>query len=278
MNSGPSSLDMQFNPRLAVKDAESILEERRRQSRAIADSITVLRESYGSGAREFYLVAGSSPPLTRPTPAVVFIHGGYWRSGAAEDNLVLAPAIESLGARTVLLGYPLCPETALRDVVTAVRNGVNAILQRADALGIDANRVVLAGTSAGAHLVASLLADASIASRVSGALLLTGIYDLTPVPLLAVNAEIGIDRADVRDRSPLFHPYPPVRSVFAVGGLEPPMWRAQTFAMAALARAAGAATTVVDVAGRHHFDLLMEICQPSSALRSALAGLLGPGR
>ena len=273
--SPPSSLDAQFNPRLAVPDVEGILAARRRDSLAVAETMDVRRYSYADGQREIYLVAGAPAKSSdRSDPAVIFIHGGYWRAGAAEDNLVLAPAIEHLGARAIFLGYPLCPEAPLAGVIDAVRRGFETILMRSGELGIDRKRVVLAGTSAGAHLVARLLADEVIASRISGALLLTGIYDLTPVPLLGVNLEIGIDQTDVRERSPLFDRYPAIPSVFAVGGLEPPMWRAQTFAMAALARAAGAATTVNDVPGRHHFDLMMEIVTPDSLLRQALAKLL----
>lgn len=271
----PSSLDAQFNPRLAVPDAEGILAARRRDSQAVADTMDVRRFGYGDRPREIYFAAGTPAKSSdRADPAVIFIHGGYWRGGAAEDNLVLAPAIEQLGARPIFLGYPLCPETPLTGVVEAVRRGVESILMSSGTLGIDPARIVLAGTSAGAHLVARLLADQVIGPRISGALLLTGIYDLTPVPLLEVNREIGIDQTDVRERSPLFDRYPAIPSVFAVGGLEPPMWRAQTFAMATLARATGAATTVIDVPGRHHFDLMMEIVTPGSLLRQALADLL----
>jgi arylformamidase len=271
----PSSLDAQFNPRLAVPDAEGILAARRRNSLAVTDTMDVRRLGYGDRPREIYLVAGAPARSSdRADPAVIFIHGGYWRAGAAEDNLVLAPAIEQLGAQAIFLGYPLCPASSLAGVVEAVRGGVESILMSSGTLGIDPARIVLAGTSAGAHLVARLLADEAVGPRISGALLLTGIYDLTPVPLLEVNREIGIDQTDVRERSPLFDRYPAIPSVFAVGGLEPPMWRAQTFAMAALARAAGAATTVIDVPGRHHFDLMMEIVTPESLLRQALARLL----
>lgn len=274
MNS-PSSLDAQFNPRLAVPDAEAILAARRRDSQAVADTMDVRRHDYGDRPREFFLAAGASAQhRDRADPAVIFIHGGYWRAGEAGDNLVLAPAIEQLGARPVFLGYPLCPESSLAGVIASARSGVETILMRAGTLGIDPRRLVLAGTSAGAHLVARLLADDTLGSRISGALMLTGIYDLTPVPLLGVNGEIGVDQTDVRERSPLFDRYPAIPSVFAVGGLEPPMWRAQTFAMAALARASGAATTVIDVPGRHHFDLMMEVTTPDSLLRQALAELL----
>jgi arylformamidase len=269
-----SSLDAQFNPRLAVADAESILAVRRRESLAIAEKMKVQRYTYGDGPREIFFVAGAPTRFSGSKPAVIFIHGGYWRSGAAEDNLLLAPAIEHLGARSIFLGYPLCPDNSLSSVVDAARRGVETILIRSEALGIDARRVVLAGTSAGAHLVARLLAEKRIASQLCGAMLLTGIYDLTPVPLLEVNREIGIDHVDVREQSPLFRHYPAIPSIFAIGGLEPPMWRAQTFAMAALARAAGGATNLIDVPGRHHFDLMMEIVSPDSVLRNALAELI----
>jgi arylformamidase len=269
----PSALDLQFNPRLAVTDPDGILAERARASAAVARTMAVQREPYGDGGREYYLVAGA-PAANARQPAVIFLHGGYWRSGSAEDNLVLAPGISALGARPIFLGYPLCPDTSLPDVSRAALRGVEAILARADDLGIDTGRIVLAGTSAGAHLSARLVAEPAMTGRICGAVQLTGIYDLTPVPLLGVNAEIGLDPSDVQPLSPLFQNYPALPTVFAVGGLEPPMWRAQTFAMAAAARAGGAPTTMIDVPGRNHFDLLMELTSPTSELSRALARLL----
>lgn len=271
---GFAILDQQFNPRLAVPDAELLLVERRRESMAVAERVAVRRMAYGPGPREHFFVVGESPNGGSRTPAVIFIHGGYWRAGAAEDNFHLAPAIAEMGARAVFLGYPLCPGSRLPEIIEAVRRGVNAVLDAASELGIDAGRVVLVGTSAGAHLTASLLAYGDVATRIHGALLLTGIYDLTPVPLLAVNGEIGLDAAVARNHSPLFCRYSRVPSVFAVGAREPPMWRAQTFAMAALARASGAATAVIDAPDRNHFDLLTEIVLPGSAINQALASLV----
>jgi arylformamidase len=270
----PSALDLQFNPRLAVVDADAIIAARARASAVVASTMAVQREAYGAGAREYYLLAGT-PAAEGASPVVIFIHGGYWRSGAAEDNLVLAPAIAALGARPVFLGYPLCPDTPLREVSQAVRRGVEALLARAGDHGLDPDRVVLAGTSAGAHLAARLVAEPALAGCIRGALLLTGIYDLTPVPLLGVNDEIGLDPVDVQALSPLVQTYPAIPTVFAVGGLEPPMWRAQTFAMGAVTRAGGAPTTVIDVVGRNHFDLLMELTLAQSELSQALARLIG---
>jgi arylformamidase len=270
----PSALDLQFNPRLAVADADAIIAARARASSVVASTVPVRREAYGAGAREYYLLGGT-PAAEAASAVVIFIHGGYWRSGAAEDNLVLAPAIAALGARPVFLGYPLCPDTPLREVSQAVRRGVEALLARTGDHRLDPGRVVLAGTSAGAHLAARLAAEPAMAGRIHGALLLTGIYDLTPVPLLGVNVEIGLDVADVHALSPLVHAYPSIPTVFAIGGLEPPMWRAQTFAMAAVTRAGGAPTAVIDVPGRNHFDLLLELTLPQSGLSHALARLLG---
>lgn len=271
----PTELDLQYNPRLAVPDAEGLLAERREESRAAVMGMDIRKVVYGSTPRECFFAVGRPQGAGRLNPAVIFIHGGYWRAGAAEDNFALAPAITALGAQPIFLGYPLCPDARLREVIEAATRGVKTILAAAGELGIDADRIVLSGTSAGAHLTASLLTDDELAVRICGALLLTGIYDLKPVPLLGVNKEIGIDEADVRERSPLHRVYRGVPSVFAVGGREPPMWRAETFAMAAAVHASGTSVTTIDVPNRNHFDLLMEITLPGSAMNEALAGLIG---
>ena len=86
-------------------------------------------------------------------PAVVFVHGGGWRGGDRayhhEDALRLARS----GWVTATLSYRLAPEHRFPAAYQDVHCSLSFLRANADELGIDPDRIALAGMSAGAHLV-----------------------------------------------------------------------------------------------------------------------------
>jgi arylformamidase len=266
-------LEWHFNPRRSVPDFEQFFAGRRATSQQILNSgLELRREAYASHARAYYLAA---PIPGRPNaPALVYLHGGYWRSGAPEDNAVLIPRLQAMGVAPILLGYPLCPEVRLGEIVDHVCRGLEHIRDNAQRLGIDANRILIAGTSAGAHLAAMALVR-DHGRLLKAAMLFSGIYDLTPVPLLRVNEEIGVRAAEVCPMSPALIPSPRnMRISLCVGGNEPALWKAQTVAFENLCRAGGCATRLHVAPGRHHFNLYEEVLNPSSPIAADLSRMV----
>jgi len=90
--------------------------------------------------------------FSQPAPCVIIIHGGSWRSG---DSQQLAPLNSYLAARgyaVAAINYRLAPQwrfPAARDDVIAALDYLKA---HADSLGLDPQRFVLLGRSAGGHL------------------------------------------------------------------------------------------------------------------------------
>ena len=99
-------------------------------------------------------------PASRPLPAFVYIHGGGWRGGHYYDWLGFAKDIAyltrrgmvgfSVEYRTFQYGKAEPPE-GLKDCKAAIRY----IRQHAKELGVDPDRIVAAGASAGGHLAAA---------------------------------------------------------------------------------------------------------------------------
>jgi len=93
------------------------------------------------------------PGTPAPAPTVVYIHGGGWVYGGIDtyDGVTRQLAVRS-GMRVLSIAYALAPEhpfpAGLDDCVAAIRWAANA----GASLGIDPQRIVLAGDSAGANL------------------------------------------------------------------------------------------------------------------------------
>ncbi len=67
-------------------------------------------------------------------------------------------------------------------------------------LGFDPRNVIVGGWSAGGHLAAALLTGGE--HRIKGALSISGIFDLEPIALCALNDKLGLSREDAMRLSP----------------------------------------------------------------------------
>jgi acetyl esterase/lipase len=100
------------------------------------------------------------PPGNRTAPLVVFVHGGGWAVGTKRTTAnyadwpgVLA-AIAEKGFVVVSVEYRLSGEAAFPAPVQDILAAVRFLRAQSGTYGIDPNRVVLWGGSAGAHLAA----------------------------------------------------------------------------------------------------------------------------
>jgi acetyl esterase/lipase len=88
-----------------------------------------------------------------PFPAVLFLHGGGWSGGNKKDAQLL-PFIGGVkrGWAVIGLGYRLVPNIRYPENLFDVKAALRWLKENADTYLIDADRVALAGASAGAHL------------------------------------------------------------------------------------------------------------------------------
>jgi tryptophan 2,3-dioxygenase len=213
-------------------------------------------------AVDFFPAAGPGP-----APLHVFVHGGYWQELSRRESAFAAPGFLHRGAAFAAVGYGLAPAYRLAEIVAMVRRALRMLLDSAAELGVDPDRVVVSGSSAGAHLAAMALTDPPLAARLGGVVLLSGIYDLEPVSRTYVNDPLGLDPRTARELSPLpalRGPLPPV--VVARGGAETGEFVRQHDEMVAALKAAGADVADVVVAECDHFDLPFRLADPQTPL------------
>lgn len=267
---GQIDWERQFNPRVAVPNSDQIMGERKRMSAQIRDRrpfVTGLR--YGEAARSTLDVF----PARTATATLVYLHGGYWRAGAASDNSAIAEHFCAAGVAVFLVNYTLCPDSTVPEIVQQLAQALIWIKAHGSDYGADPDHLYLCGTSAGAHLAAMLLAsDPSIA----GACLISGIYDVAPVLKVSVNAEIGLTREMVHPMSPMFHlPVGNPRLVMAVGKEEPSLWIQQTRDYRERCIALGLTCNLLDIEGANHFSIAEALYDENAPIAAAMISAMG---
>ncbi|MCC6889594.1 MAG: alpha/beta hydrolase [Hyphomicrobiales bacterium] len=96
------------------------------------------------------------PPGNGPFPAIVNVHGGYWRRGSRDTFQYWGPYLAARGYAGFTISYRLTKpgHSTFPGVVNDVRAAVQFLRGSADEFGLDPDRIALWGNSAGAHLAA----------------------------------------------------------------------------------------------------------------------------
>ncbi len=278
----PAWLDAQYNNRALVPNHAQVMAGWS-QASALARSGAAgaqLDVHYGQGAGETLDVFPAAQP---GAPVLVFIHGGYWRSLDKADHSFIAPSFNADGAAVVVPNYALCPAVSIEHITLQMAAVVAWVWRHAASFGADPSRIALAGHSAGGHLAAMLLccrwkevADELPVQPVTGALALSGLYDLEPLrhtPML--QADLQLTPSSVARLSPAFFPRPKGAKLHAVVGLDE---SDEFLRQNTLIRDVWGPTAVPvcqTVPGCNHFTVLNQLADPSSRVHDLALRLLG---
>ncbi len=263
-------LDRQLSPSRSARDAVGVLrglESETGQLVAAPGVRCTLDIAYGHGRRQKLDLYRPADPAG-PVGCVAFIHGGFWQQGSKMWSGFAARGLTANGWALAGVGYTLAPEASLAQIVDETALAVATLARRANEFGLDRDRIVVAGHSAGAHLVAAVLsgmAGEDVARLPARAVLVSGVYDLAPVAASYVNDAVGLDAAAVAGLSPLFRR--PLRDLpvrLLIGSEEPDAFHAQTDALHAAWGAHLSRMSREVVAGCDHFDILDELRDPAS--------------
>jgi arylformamidase len=248
-------------------DYARFLERYRRDSEAARRAVPVRRDlRYGSAARAlidyFPAPAGTSRP-----PLLVYFHGGYWQELSKDESAFLAPGWHAAGVAHAVVGYTLAPAARLPGIVAECRAALAWLHAQADALGFAPGRIVAAGSSAGAYLAAACV-DAALAP-LRGIVPVSGIFDVAPLIGTSIDAALGLDDATAATLDLLRPPHRFCPAVVAWGEIETDAFKAQSRAFAARLAVDGQPCTTLEIAGRNHFDVILELGDPASPLFAA---------
>ena len=268
-----AALDAQYDTRAQIGDRyDAFSAERSRASLAARERLSPrLDVAYGAGPRQ-RLDIFPPPAGASVAPIAVFVHGGFWRAGDKSNFSYLADGLRSLGAAVVIAGYPLCPAASLDEVVGSVRSALRWVVARAHEFGGDAQRLWLFGHSAGAHLVAMCCCANGAEGEwsppsIKGAVMLSGMYDLDPLRLCYINAQIRLDAAQVARLSPVrLRAMVAGPMIIAVGDEETAEFHRQASEFAAAMTAQGTRAEFIVVPSANHYTVVRQLATRGSAL------------
>ena len=259
-------LNRLYNNRAAVPEHGEIFAHWRVQSAAT-------RKSHGG---EFNFAYGSHAlqtldifPAKQNRGLVIFIHGGYWRSLDKDDFSFYAEPYLTEGISVASINYRLCPEVTIDAIVEDCQSAVKWLAANVSRYDIRFDRTALIGHSAGAHLVAMLCATDWTARNIDpanfrGGVLLSGLYDLSPLLEVSVNDDVHLTNKTAKALSPIhLKPTLNIPLDMWVGGVEtsefirqsqllPPAWPANC-------------TPLEIIQNANHFTIVDECVKPDSA-------------
>lgn len=243
------------------------------RAEALKDGRAELGLNYGDTLRQ--TVDLFLPQSGETAPFAVFIHGGWWRSLDPSLFSHMARGPNARGVAVAVIGYDLCPNVSLADIITQIRRACAYLWQRYG------RRMLVCGHSAGGHLAAAMVATdwPSLYPKVPADLVpagysVSGVFDLTPLIGISVNQDLRLDAATVRDVSPVFWPVKSER-IFdaAVGGLESNEFKRQSQMIARAWGQSGASTRYEEIPGTNHFTVIDPLADEQSAMTARVAAL-----
>jgi arylformamidase len=263
-----------YDNRAHVPEHAQIFARYAREAAAFRDeaaSKATLGISYGPSPRQYFDLFAPSPD----GPVAMFIHGGYWRATDPSMYSQCARGVFAHGVTVAVAGYDLSPKVSLATIIEQMRQAAIALWKRT-------RRPITAyGHSAGGHLAACLLAtdwtsiDPELpADMVPAAYAVSGVFDLTPLLHVSMNADYKLDEASARAISPLYWAAPAGRVLDAVvGGAELPEFLRQSRAMVDTWSNGGTRTRYEEIPGANHFTAIDPLNDPSSPMTARLVEL-----
>lgn len=277
---GPAEREQAYSPSSCIGgDYRPFLQQYQQRSDA-ARVLPHQEHAYGGLPRQrLDLFLPEQPQgAARPPALLVFIHGGYWQELSKESACFAAPACLAAGHAFAAVGYTLAPEASVEQIVQECRTALVWLQHHATRLGYDPTRIVVAGSSAGAHLAAmcTLRGWPHDSGLPAGAVLVSGVYELAPLVGTSINTALGLTRDSASNVSPLHYSLAGfARTVLAWGEVETNEFKRQSRAFAQALQAQGLPEVPsLEVPARNHFDVVLDLCQPGTLLGDATLALL----
>nr|WP_220129678.1 alpha/beta hydrolase [Sphingomonas chungangi] len=239
--------------------------------------LAVRDAAFGSDPRQRLDIYAPKAASDSPRPIIIFFYGGSWNSGTKSGYSFVGRALASRGFVVAIPDYRLVPQvrypTFLEDNAAAVR----WVRGHAREFGGDADRLVLAGHSAGAYNAAMLALDPQFLGpdrkAVRGLVGLAGPYDFLPFDGPVVQQTFG-GIGDPIGTQPVHYVNPNDPPAFlATGDKDQTVRPANSDSLASKLRAAGVQVERHRYSDVGHAGLITAIARPLRGRATVLADM-----
>jgi len=270
----PDEMEYQYNPRESVPEYPELAKIRAAQAKKVRETAkSWLNVSYGSSPREMLDIYAADKP---GGPVLVYIHGGYWRSGSKEDNCNFVPTFTKRGATVVLVEYDLCPQVTVTDIVRQTRAAIAWVAKNILRYSGDPSHIYVSGHSAGGHLTVMALAhdwtkEGLPQDCIKGAVATSGVFDLDMVMKISVQEQVKLTPEAAKLNSPFLNP-PKVKCplVIAVGSAEPKGWQQMSEDYFNFCKQQGMQVDYLVVPGANHYTMSEKLLDETNPLTQAM--------
>lgn len=171
------------------------------------------------------------------------------------------------GIRVIVVEYELCPRITLAEIVNQIKKAAKYIIDMA--VNARTKYISMAGHSAGAHLLLSMLDEDFVAevgknlNLIKNYYLISGAYDLRELRKTSINKDniLSLTEENVESLSPLLQKYSHLKACAAqihilVAENESDEFKTQATATKKLLQNYNVATTLAVLPGLDHFDIV----------------------
>jgi arylformamidase len=282
MDMDQAELDDAYDQLVYAPQREQILARYATNSDAVRARLGApVRLKYGSTEIEGLDVYRTSRP---DAPINIFVHGGAWRVGVANDFAYAAENFVHAGAHFVVLDFVNVLQTGgdLLPMAEQVRRAIAWVYRNAKSFGGDPERIHLSAHSSGAHLSGVALTTdwegefGLPKDIVKSALLCSGMYDLEPVRLSARSRYVkftdGMEEALSSQRRLKWLNTP---LILCYGTCESPEFQRQSRDFAAAVKAAGKPVELIVAQNYNHFEGIETLASPYGLVGRAKLAQMG---
>lgn len=271
-----AALDAAYDQTVWAPNQALIAERRAAAAGEAKARLKPSRHAYGETpieAFDFYSCGKSGAPI------VIYIHGGAWRNGMAENFAHFAETFMSAGAHAAILDFISVDDAdgRLEPMVEQVRRATALIVKKAREFGGD-GRIFVCGHSSGGHLSSCVAttdwADYGLPQdALEGAILMSGMYELEPVRRSKRSTYVRFTDETVEKLSAMRR-MDRIRCpvIVTYGTCESPEFQRQGREFAEALKKAGKDVTTFAVTGANHFEMQEQLHNPLGFVgRAALA-------
>ncbi|TQV88234.1 alpha/beta hydrolase [Aliikangiella coralliicola] len=210
------------------------------------------------------------PSTKSDSPVFIFIHGGYFRALDKRQYSFLARPLVKAGYTVVLLNYDLVPHVSVAQIIEQNIRALNWIFQNINQFNGDPRQLFLSGHSVGATLVAKLLEhnwSQDMKSSFQGAIMLSGLYDLSTLRQSYLNESLSLSASDVKLMSPVNNKLiASIPLLIAVGGSETDEFIRQSKTYSEKLTKEGYENQFMILERQNHYEVITAMGQPNNVL------------